>query len=92
MDKSHLHSQVTSPIDYEIQKLDLSPEQLGRLPTGDSIIDVGGQPGPMGIGTLMKLDVSDTDHNTWLTSYASRLSSAIQSNPKRGCEHMQRSH
>ena len=64
------------------QKLDLSPEQLGRLPTGDSIIDVGGQPGPMGIGTLMKLDVSDPDHNTWLTSYASRLSSAIQSSPK----------
>ncbi len=64
------------------QTLDLSPEQLGRLPTGDSIIDVGGQPGPMGIGTLMKLDVSDSEHNAWLTSYGSRLSNTIESNPK----------
>lgn len=64
------------------QVLDLSPEQLGRLPTGDSIIDVGGQPGPMGIGTLMKLDVSDTEHNTWLTSYGTRLSNIIETDPK----------
>lgn len=63
------------------QVLDLSPEQLGRLPTGDSIIDVGGQPGPMGIGTLMKLDVSDTEHNEWLTSYGTRLSNLIETSP-----------
>ena len=65
-----------------IRVLDLSPEQLGRLPTGDSIIDVGGQPGPMGIGTLMKLDVSDAEHNTWLISYGTRLSKIIDANPK----------
>ena len=63
------------------QQLDLSPEQLGRLPTGDSIIDVGGQPGPMGIGTLMKLDVSDPEHNDWLVNFGKRLSNVIESTP-----------
>ena len=61
------------------QQLDLSVEQLGRLPTGDSIIDVGGQPGPMGIGTLMKLDVSDPDHKQWLTKYGQQLKEQLSS-------------
>ena len=64
------------------QRLDLSAEQLGRLPTGDSIIDVGGQPGPMGIGTLMKLDASDPDHRVWLESYSAKLQSSIEANPE----------
>ena len=63
------------------QQLDLSVEQLGRLPTGDSIIDVGGQPGPMGIGTLMKLDVSDPDHKQWLTKYGQQLKEQLSSDP-----------
>ena len=63
------------------QQLDLSVEQLGRLPTGDSIIDVGGQPGPMGIGTLMKLDVSDPEHKKWLENYALKLNRTISSTP-----------
>ena len=63
------------------QQLDVSVEQLGRLPTGDSIIDVGGQPGPMGIGTLMKLDVSDPDHKEWLKNYSLKLNQTISSAP-----------
>ena len=61
------------------QRPDFSPEQFGRLPTGDSIIDVGGQPGPMGIGTLMKLDLSDNTHNQWLTTYGTQLKTATPS-------------
>ena len=63
------------------QQLDVSPAQLGRLPTGDTIIDVGGQPGPMGIGTLMKLDASDPDHQGWLTGYGERLAKTLQNDP-----------
>ena len=78
--------QVTSRTDCEIQISWISLlNNSGRLPTGDSIIDVGGQPGPMGIGTLMKLDVSDSEHNTWLTSYASRLSEYDSIESERGC-------
>ena len=84
---SELHTQnpMFTPSYYSHRlrdsQLDLSPDQLGRLPTGDSIIDVGGQPGPMGIGTLMKLDVSDPEHNAWLTDYGERLSKIIKTNP-----------
>lgn len=82
----HTQNPIFTPSYYSHRlrdsQLDLSPEQLGRLPTGDSIIDVGGQPGPMGIGTLMKLDVSDTEHNAWLTEYGTHLSKVIETTPK----------
>ena len=39
----------------------------------------------MGIGTLMKLDVSDTEHNAWL-SITAALSEVIQ-RPRTGCLH-----
>ena len=61
------------------QRPDFGPAQFGRLPTGDSIIDVGGQPGPMGIGTLMKLDLSDDAHNQWLTTYGTQIQNATPS-------------
>lgn len=61
------------------QRPDFSPAQFGRLPTGDSIIDVGGQPGPMGIGTLMKLDLSDDAHNQWLRTYGTQIQNATPS-------------
>lgn len=63
------------------QQADFSAEQFGRLPTGDSIIDVGGQPGPMGIGTLMKLDVSDDTHHAWLTQYGNTLQELASQHP-----------
>ena len=43
-----------------------SPEEFGRLPTGDSLIDIAGHPGPKGIGTLEKLGMDDNEHKTWL--------------------------
>ena len=86
LNELHTQQAIFSPsyFSYRLrdQQLDLSPEQLYRLPIRDSIIDVGGQPGPMGIGTLMKLDVSDTEHNAWLVNYGKQLSEVIQTNPE----------
>ena len=63
-------------------QLQLTAEEFGRLPTGDSLIDVTGQPGPMGIGSLMKLDVSDPIHNAWLLEQIDLFEKALQENPE----------
>jgi tetratricopeptide (TPR) repeat protein len=57
-------------------------EEFGRLPTGDSLIDIAGQPGPMGIGSLMKLDVSDPKHQEWLKKHSSAILNNIKDNPE----------
>jgi len=36
------------------------------MPTGDSLIDVGGEPGPRAIGTLERLGLDDEAHTAWL--------------------------
>ena len=55
------------------QKLDLSPEEFGRLPTGDTLIDVAGHPGPKGIGTLMKWGLDDKKHREFLSQTAESI-------------------
>ena len=64
-----------------------SAAEFGRLPTGDSLIDVGGQPGPFGIGSLMKLDYKDPEHSIWLTKQAALIVSAIPEDPKKAKEY-----
>lgn len=48
-------------------------EDMGRLPTGDTLIDTAGEPGPVAIGKLQKLDASDLEHQAWLKAAADRL-------------------
>ena len=60
-----------------------SAAEFGRLPTGDSLIDVGGQPGPFGIGSLMKLDHKDPEHQAWLEKQASLIISALPNDPQK---------
>jgi hypothetical protein len=55
---------------------DFTVEGLGWLPTGDSLIDVGAQPGPKAIGTLMKLGLDDSDHAAWLATVERSLDEA----------------
>jgi hypothetical protein len=50
-----------------------SAEEFGRLPTGDSLIDIAGHPGPKGIGTLEKLGLNDPSHNAWLIEQGERV-------------------
>lgn len=47
--------------------------EFGRLPTGDSLIDVAGQPGPLAIGSLLKLDVTDPSHASWIESVVAKI-------------------
>ena len=81
------------------QHLELSdtPEEFGRLHTGDSLIDVAGQPGPMGIGSLLKHDVSDTEHRKWLQQEAATIVALIKEEPtkvparcRKSIEHLKR--
>jgi hypothetical protein len=48
-------------------------EGLGWLPTGDSLIDLAGHPGPRAIGTLQKMGLDDPKHRAWLDETASAL-------------------
>ena len=51
-------------------------EGLGWLPTGDSLIDLAGHPGPRAIGTLQRLGLDDPVHRTWLEETAAILNGA----------------
>ena len=50
---------------------------LGWLCTGDSLIDVTAQPGPMAIGTLMKLGIEDPEHRPWLEQSAMQINATL---------------
>jgi len=62
---------------------DFTPEGLGGLPTGDSYIDVGGEPGPLAIGRLAKLGLDDAEHYAWLETLADKLDAALAADPKK---------
>lgn len=65
------------------QLADFTAEDLGRLPTGDSLLDVGGQPGPEAIGELERLGLDDEQHRAWLEQQAEQLDMALASEPGR---------
>ncbi len=56
-------------------------EGLGWLPTGDSLIDVGAEPGPKAIGTLEKLGLEDPEHRALLEEQAEELNAALARDP-----------
>jgi hypothetical protein len=58
-----------------------SVDGLGGLPTGDSLVDVAGSPGPTAIGKLARLSVEDPDHRAWLTTEAGALGEALAAAP-----------
>jgi hypothetical protein len=60
-----------------------SAEDLGQLPTGDSYVDVGGEPGPAAIGRLERLDLGDPVHRKKLTSLADRLNRLLAQSPEK---------
>jgi hypothetical protein len=58
-------------------KARFSVDGLGGLPTGDSLVDVAGSPGPLAIGKLARLSVEDPDHRAWLSTEAGALNEAL---------------
>ena len=53
----------------------------GGMPTGDSLIDVAGQPGPRAIGVLEKLDLSEPNHRQWVEDTAFVLNAKMKDQP-----------
>lgn len=47
--------------------------ELSALPTGDSLIDVAGEPGPRAIGTLVKMGTDDAAWMAWLEERSAAL-------------------
>ena len=60
-----------------------SAEGLGALPTGDTLIDVGGFPGPAAIGRLERLSLEDPAHRARLEALAATLDAALAEDPSR---------
>ena len=58
-----------------------SVEGIGRLPTGDSLIDVAGEPGPGSIGKLERLGLDDPKHLQWLEDTVFVLNKMMKDNP-----------
>ncbi len=70
---SELAQELKSPD----QNISFEAEELGLLPTGDSLIDVAAHPGPKAIGTLEKLGLDDPEHRSWLTQLGQELDTAL---------------
>jgi hypothetical protein len=59
----------------------LSAEDLGRLPTGDTYLDTAGGAGPQSIGTLAVLGLDDAEHKARLERWAAHLNGLVDTNP-----------
>ena len=64
------------------QRPDFTVEGLGALPTGDSLIDVGAEPGPRAIGTLEKWGLTDPTHRSWLEAEEAQLETLLATHPE----------
>ena len=56
--------------------VEVEAHQLGDLPTGDSLVDVGAFAGPRAIGSLAVRDVTDPAHRAWLDAEAAKIDAA----------------
>jgi hypothetical protein len=63
------------------QAPDFTADGLGWLPTGDTLIDTGGWPGPRAIGTLERLGLDDPEHHAQLETWATGLDAALAEDP-----------
>lgn len=63
------------------QQPDFSVVEIAVLPTGDTLIDTAGHPGPRAIGTLQKLGLGDPAHEPWLLETAGALDDALADRP-----------
>jgi len=56
-------------------------EGIGGMPTGDTLIDVGGEPGPKAIGRLEKLGLDDPKHRQWVEDTVYVLNARMRESP-----------
>ncbi len=74
-------AQLARKLDRAADPPGFDAEELGWLPTGDSLIDVGAGPGPRAIGELERLGLDDPDHRARLDALALVLNEALIGNP-----------
>ncbi len=55
--------------------------ELGTLPTGDSLIDTAGSPGPQAIGELWTMGASDSKYQSWLGVQSEQLKAQLSGDP-----------
>jgi hypothetical protein len=67
-----------SKISKQKDKPSFSLNGLGGLPTGDSLIDVAGEPGPKAIGKLARLGMNNAAHVAWLNEYVHALNEHLE--------------
>ncbi len=77
----HWPSRFAAALRAPDQRPHFTVEGLGRLPTGDSLVDVAGWPGPAPIGSLAKLGLDDPAHRAWLEALAAELGQALEDRP-----------
>lgn len=56
-------------------------EGIGGMPTGDTLIDVGGEPGPKAIGRLEKLSLDEPAHRQWVEDTVYVLNARLNERP-----------
>ena len=56
-------------------------EGVGGMPTGDTLIDVGGEPGPKAIGQLEKLSLEEPAHRQWVEDTVYVLNGRLAERP-----------
>jgi len=62
-------------------RVEFTVQGAGGMPTGDTLIDVAGQPGPKAIGKLAKLGLDDAGHRQWVEDTVYVLNSKLGENP-----------
>jgi hypothetical protein len=63
-------------------------EGLAGMPTGDSLIDVAGEPGPAAIGKLARLGLDDAAHIAWINAQLPVLNDALVNDPPAVVRHL----
>jgi tetratricopeptide (TPR) repeat protein len=74
-------SVLAAALHSEDQRDDFGVTGLGALPTGDSLVDVAGWPGPRAIGRLTRLDMDDPAHRPRLEEAVRTLDAALAADP-----------
>jgi hypothetical protein len=81
VDPVYWPSEVARSMTMKDQAAVFTAEGIGRMPTGDSLIDVAGEPGPGAIGKLERLGLDDPAHLQWLEDTALVLNQMLAENP-----------
>jgi len=77
-----LQRESISPLQLEeAYPLQMTVNDIGRLPTGDSYVDTAGGAGPLSIGSLSVLGLEDKEHHERLQDWVSEINTLTPEKP-----------